>query len=193
VLAAPQTNWSGHGPSRLATRLILRASGLRCQGAPTDEAFVEELSRVLVELQGKRPHARRQFGASSSSFALQQAASAGTFTFDGDLAGLSALAEPPRQWVLQHQPRELDSEIAEAVLQATRAVGGRALRRQLPLFREDARTLARSRAGSVVREHLRYFLESEDGRAWAASRAALRRGSRAAAHPGDGSDFDSDV
>lgn len=144
---------------------------------------------------GKRPHPR-QHGATSSSFALQQVADMGSFAFHGGLEWLGPLVAPPREWVLQHEPRELQPDIAKAVQEATATVGGRVLRAQLPLFREDARTLAKPRAGSTLRERLRQFLESAEGRDWVKSRAALAGGRHEAPGESDadstGSGFDAD-
>ena len=44
---------AGLGPSRMVTRLLLKESGLLCQGAPQDEAFVREIARVLVDVEGR--------------------------------------------------------------------------------------------------------------------------------------------
>lgn len=71
----------------------------------------------------------------------------------------------------EHEPRVLeDPDLIAAIQRQT--IGGRLLA-ALPMFREDARTARRSRAGSVLRENLRAWLVSEDGASWKAQRAAL--------------------
>lgn len=167
-----------HDPSRVATRLLLRASGLRCQGAPSDESFVRELAEALVQDQGKRP---QTIQGRATSFALEQAAAAGGV---GDFApgvGRRAgpLREAPQTWKAFHEPRRLPEDAETAVLGAVVQKGGRMVRRALPLFREDARTLSHSRAGSVIRQRLADFFAGAQGQAWRDARAVLWNGGRA--------------
>ena len=170
---------AGLGPSRMVTRLLLKESGLLCQGAPQDEAFVREIARVLVDVEGRTTSKKRTCDGNDTSYALQHLSREGglmdrhmDFT---EVPGIRMdLRGPPAQWVRRHAPISIPPVAANAVRQGVDADRrGATVRSQLPLFGEDARTLRKDRAGSTLRARMQEFLKSSAGREWWLAREAL--------------------
>ena len=172
---------AGMRAGRLTTRLLLRESGLRCIGSVEDEAFVEELARILVDIQGKSIY-RKRGRDQGPSYALRVLAESG-----GLQSGLFQFADTPgcrleslggpqasSRWGLRHEPRALPEKAQEAILAGARKDStGRLVRNQLPVLAEDARKVRTQRTVSVLRSALKDFLSSDAGRKWALERSAL--------------------
>jgi hypothetical protein len=164
---------AGLGPGRLVTRLILREAGLACEGASADEAFIRELARILVVVEGRHASSKLPGAISrKQSGGLLDTTMAFENTLGCRLGVLGAKASVP--WERRHAPVEIPQVAVDAVaggMESDRR-GGR-VRKQLPLLAESLRVLGRERAGSVIRERVTTYLQSPEGREWWSERAAL--------------------
>ena len=169
---------AGLGPARMAVRLFLRESGLRCQGSQTDEHFVAELARVITEVQGRSASSSR---GSDIPYAVKRLATSDggmepcALDLDGEAGARLDMTGLPMAWKQQHAPTDLPAAAAQAVQQGVKRDGRRNIivRSQLPLFAEDARAIQKTRATSVLRARLKEFLESETGKQWWGTREEL--------------------
>ncbi len=169
---------AGLGPARLASRLLLRESGLLCQGSPVDEAFVGEIARVLVQVQGKTISTKRR-ARDDLCEGLRHLAAEGSMedtfmNFEEEPGVRLHLQGLDEWWTARHMPCSLPEKAQQAVRDGTELDRRQTrVRSQLPLFAEDARTLRRGKCGSVLRARLKDFLTSDTGREWVLRHKAL--------------------
>ena len=186
------------GPDRIATRLLLRESGLACVGAPQDESFLRSLAVILVETQGKTSMLKRKLADplhEQSQQEIRGSEQSGlVWSCHVDFATIPGCRfswMPDLAWRHKHAPIQLPEKMRQAVLRGAREDAYNVeYRKALPMFVEDARTLAKDRAGSVLRQRMHDFLSSDLGREWRAERAALRH---ADLEEGISSDEDIDI
>ena len=152
---------SGWKPHRVVSRLLIREAGLYC-----DEAVVREIALFLRDRRGMDPYARNHVEAPEGA-GVSAALSEDLIVRRGLDSGISdeALRE-------QSCPSVLRDVMHTAIDKATREGRPGALA-PLPLFVEDARTTAKSRANSVLDERLADWLLSDEAAEWRQNRQAL--------------------
>ena len=153
---------AGWGPHRVVSRLFLRESGL--QGSGSDEAVVHEISLAMRDRHGMDPYVggRDNMIDDASTPLVDLAVRRGLHE-----GGISR--ENLRD---QSCPSKLLPAAKAAVDRAMQQGHGGALA-PLPVFREDARTVAKRRAGSTVRDSVAAWLQSKEAEEWRRDRQAL--------------------
>lgn len=152
---------AGWSPHRVVSRLLIREAGLVC-----DEAVVHEIALALRDRHGMDPYT--QVLADASEEAGASVAPSEDFVIRRGLhCGIS-------QEALRDQscPSNLRDSMRAAIDKASRE-GRRGVLAPLPLFVEDARTVAKERASSVRKDSLREWLHSKEAAQWREHRQAL--------------------
>lgn len=173
---------AGSGPQRLGCRLFLREAGLQCEGSVSDELMLSELTRLLLD-QGLGPSLKRKrrSGAGTTSYALRdtEGTAAGAMDSDAHRPSLVSLVfswAAPKTMRPEFEPRVLEDRDTIEALRTNTVVdlqSRRSILQALPMFREDARTTRKSRAGSVLRSCLEQWLQSPAAEDWRKQRAQL--------------------
>ena len=168
---------AGHGPTRLANRVMIRHAGLSASGHPDEEWFLSELAETLVHTQGKLPIGKRDRGGESYAIA-HHAAQSKFRAVDCNLREAPGFCLEAWGTSRREQRYEPSQELPAAAQEKLRAAW--------LLDRDNKKTLAaflpfvigrgkssKNRAGSCLRQDLVDWMNSKDGREWRQARAAI--------------------
>ena len=155
---------AGWSPHRIVSRLFIREAGLR--GVPEDVAVVREIALALRDRDGMDPFVKGAAGSSGQA-GVSASCPADLVVRRGLDCGISR--EIVRE---QSCPSDL-LEAGRAAFDEARRRGSKGALAPLPLFVQDARTAARSRAGSSVRDSVTQWLQSKEAEDWCRDRKAL--------------------
>ena len=150
----------------VAGRLQLREAGL-AQNTRSTEAVVQHIVTHLTNVHNMNPFALR--GRRHEATAATPAAG---HLHQGLARALKESTYTSEKAKADAEPRmlQLIPSARDAVAAAFRSDGSM---QALPLFQEDARTVAHDRADSVVRERLQSWWRSEEGMDWRRERASI--------------------
>lgn len=160
---------------RIRHRLFIKEAGVKCLGHVRDESIVAAIAEALMHA-GKKPFVRRHADGESHSIKTLRSSMLGLcWQLSADVAE-EFLEEYRRD--AHADPADLDPVVAETLrVRCERNFSGREFVRDtagykktqgLPLFGNETRHAAATR--SVWRARLLDWLQSDDGKAWAAKR-----------------------